>query len=98
MPARRNPSLEDWRQFYEPDLAAIVAERYRSDFTRFGYEPTIDAKILRAAKKAPGIKSLGERIDLYTGHGAASMKPMMKLNLRRLTAVKVGEFKGCPPA
>jgi 3D (Asp-Asp-Asp) domain-containing protein len=40
----------------------------------------------------------GERIDLYTGSGAASMKPVQKLNLARLTAVKVGEFKGCPPA
>ena len=39
----------------------------------------------------------GQRIDLYTGHGAASMKPMQKLNLATLTAVKVGEFKGCPP-
>ncbi|RAK63085.1 3D domain-containing protein [Phenylobacterium kunshanense] len=40
----------------------------------------------------------GQRIDLYTGHGAASMKPMQKLNLATLTAVKVGQFKGCPPA
>ncbi len=40
----------------------------------------------------------GQRIDLYTGHGAASMKPMQKLNLSTLTAVKVGQFKGCPPA
>ena len=39
----------------------------------------------------------GQRIDLYTGRGAASMKPMQQLNLARLTAVKVGEFKGCPP-
>jgi 3D (Asp-Asp-Asp) domain-containing protein len=39
----------------------------------------------------------GQRIDLYTGHGAASMKPMQKLNLATLTAVKVGQFKGCPP-
>ena len=39
----------------------------------------------------------GQRIDLYTGHGSASMKPMQKLNLATLTAVKVGEFKGCPP-
>jgi 3D (Asp-Asp-Asp) domain-containing protein len=39
----------------------------------------------------------GERIDLYTGHGGASMKPMMPLNLSKLSAVKVGEFKGCPP-
>lgn len=40
----------------------------------------------------------GQRIDLYTGNGAASMKPMQKLNLATLTAVKVGNFKGCPPA
>ena len=39
----------------------------------------------------------GERIDLYTGKGASSMKPIMPLNLAKLTAVKVGEFKGCPP-
>ncbi len=39
----------------------------------------------------------GKRIDLYTGHGAASMKPMQKLNLGTLTAVKVGNFTGCPP-
>ncbi|WP_293908256.1 3D domain-containing protein [Phenylobacterium sp.] len=42
-----------------------------------------------------GIK--GQRIDLYTGHGAASMKPMQALNLGKLTAVKVGKFEGCPP-
>jgi 3D (Asp-Asp-Asp) domain-containing protein len=39
----------------------------------------------------------GQRIDLYTGTGAGSMKPMQSLNLARLTAVKVGQFKGCPP-
>ena len=39
----------------------------------------------------------GPRIDLYTGHGAASMKPMQTLNLTKLTAVKVGNFQGCPP-
>jgi 3D (Asp-Asp-Asp) domain-containing protein len=42
-----------------------------------------------------GIK--GERIDLYTGKGGASMRPMMPLNLSKLSAVKVGQFKGCPP-
>ena len=40
----------------------------------------------------------GERIDLYTGHSASTMKAMQPLNLKKLTAVKVGEFKGCPPA
>lgn len=39
----------------------------------------------------------GQRIDLYTGNGANSMKPVQKLNLAKLTAVKVGTFKGCPP-
>ena len=39
----------------------------------------------------------GQRVDLYTGHNAASMKPVQKLSLATLTAVKVGEFKGCPP-
>ena len=40
----------------------------------------------------------GKRVDLYTGHGAASMKPMQKLSLATLTAVQVGQFKGCPPS
>lgn len=39
----------------------------------------------------------GERIDLFTGRGAASMNPMRGLNLSKLSAMKVGEFKGCPP-
>jgi|SRR5437879_10937293 len=39
----------------------------------------------------------GPRIDLFTGSGARSMGPASALNLSRLTAVKVGEFKGCPP-
>ena len=40
----------------------------------------------------------GQKIDLFTGNGRASMNPVMKLNLSSLSAVKVGEFKGCPPA
>jgi 3D (Asp-Asp-Asp) domain-containing protein len=40
----------------------------------------------------------GQRIDLYTGDGARSMGPARALNLASLTAVKVGEFKGCPPS
>jgi 3D (Asp-Asp-Asp) domain-containing protein len=40
----------------------------------------------------------GQRIDLYTGSGARSMKPVKSLSLAKLTAIKVGEFKGCPPA
>lgn len=39
----------------------------------------------------------GKRIDLFTGSGARSMAPARALNLSSLTAVKVGEFKGCPP-
>src|SRR6185312_9954 len=39
----------------------------------------------------------GQRIDLFTGSGAGSMRPARGLNLASLTAVKVGEFKGCPP-
>ncbi len=39
----------------------------------------------------------GKRVDLYTGHSPASMKPIQKLNLATLTAVKVGNFTGCPP-
>jgi len=39
----------------------------------------------------------GKRIDLYTGVGARSMTPARALNLASLTAVKVGDFKGCPP-
>jgi 3D (Asp-Asp-Asp) domain-containing protein len=40
----------------------------------------------------------GQRVDLYTGRNAASMKPLQDLNLARLTAIKVGSFAGCPPA
>jgi 3D (Asp-Asp-Asp) domain-containing protein len=40
----------------------------------------------------------GNRIDLFTGSGSASMKPIMKLNLTQLTVSRVGQFKGCPPA
>lgn len=39
----------------------------------------------------------GRRIDLYTGANARSMAATKGLNLASLTAVKVGEFKGCPP-
>ena len=38
------------------------------------------------------------RIDLFTGHGAASMAPLMPLNLATLTVVKAGVFQGCPPS
>lgn len=39
----------------------------------------------------------GQRIDLYTGKGARSTNGAQDLNLSKLTAIKVGEFKGCPP-
>ena len=39
----------------------------------------------------------GQRIDLYTGQGARSAAKAQDLNLARLTAIKVGDFKGCPP-
>jgi 3D (Asp-Asp-Asp) domain-containing protein len=39
----------------------------------------------------------GDRIDLFTGHGATSMQPLQGLNLKQLTVSKVGEFSGCPP-
>jgi 3D (Asp-Asp-Asp) domain-containing protein len=39
----------------------------------------------------------GDRIDLFTGDGAQSMRPLEALNLKLLTVSKVGEFSGCPP-
>ena len=42
-----------------------------------------------------GIK--GDRIDLFTGHNARSMRALQSLNLKTLTVSKVGEFTGCPP-
>jgi 3D (Asp-Asp-Asp) domain-containing protein len=39
----------------------------------------------------------GERIDLFTGSGPDSMRPLEALNLKTLTVAKVGEFNGCPP-
>jgi len=39
----------------------------------------------------------GDRIDLFTGHNAASMRPAMGLNMKTLTVSKVGQFSGCPP-
>ena len=39
----------------------------------------------------------GSRIDLYTGSGSRSAAKAQDLNLARLTAIKVGDFKGCPP-
>jgi 3D (Asp-Asp-Asp) domain-containing protein len=48
-----------------------------------------------ASDTGGGIK--GTKIDLFTGHGKGSMKPVMPLNLKRLTVSKAGTFKGCPP-
>ena len=39
----------------------------------------------------------GERIDLFTGPGAASMKPLLALNTHALTVTPVKRFTGCPP-
>jgi 3D (Asp-Asp-Asp) domain-containing protein len=39
----------------------------------------------------------GQRLDLFSGEGRSSMKPLMDLNLATLSVTKVGEFKGCPP-
>ena len=39
----------------------------------------------------------GKRSDLFTGAGAGSMKPAKSLSLANITAIKVGEFRGCPP-
>ncbi len=39
----------------------------------------------------------GKRIDLYTGSNAGSMGAVRGLNLSSLTAIKVGDFQGCPP-
>jgi 3D (Asp-Asp-Asp) domain-containing protein len=38
----------------------------------------------------------GQRIDLFTGVGAASMKVLQTLNMTTISAVKVGMFQGCP--
>ncbi|NGM48296.1 hypothetical protein G5B46_01620 [Caulobacter sp. 602-2] len=39
----------------------------------------------------------GNKIDMFSGQGAKSMKPLAGLNLAHLSVTKVGEFKGCPP-
>lgn len=39
----------------------------------------------------------GRHIDLFTGHNAASMRPLSRLNMKTLSVSKVGEFSGCPP-
>jgi 3D (Asp-Asp-Asp) domain-containing protein len=40
----------------------------------------------------------GQRIDLFTGVGAASMRALQALNMTTISAVKVGVFEGCPSA
>jgi 3D (Asp-Asp-Asp) domain-containing protein len=40
----------------------------------------------------------GQRVDLYTGNGRGSMRPVMRLNQRTLTIADAGRFEGCPPA
>jgi hypothetical protein len=64
-PERENRSVEDWRGFYDADLAAIVADVYAADFARFGYATKLDGRSLRAARRKGGIASLESRIDLY---------------------------------
>jgi 3D (Asp-Asp-Asp) domain-containing protein len=39
----------------------------------------------------------GQRIDLFTGANASSMTSLRGLNLQKLSAIKVGDFQGCPP-
>ena len=39
----------------------------------------------------------GQRIDLFTGSSASTMGPLRGLNLASLSAIKVGDFQGCPP-
>ena len=39
----------------------------------------------------------GNKLDLFSGSGASSMKPLLGLNLSTISVTKVGEFKGCPP-
>jgi 3D (Asp-Asp-Asp) domain-containing protein len=48
-----------------------------------------------ASDKGSAIK--GERIDLFTGAGANSMRNLKDVNLASLSVVKAGDFKGCPP-
>jgi len=40
----------------------------------------------------------GAKIDLYTGHGRGTMKPLMKINTRTVKVFRAGSFTGCPRA
>ncbi len=62
---RLNPTLEDWRGFYDKELAAIVAEIYAVDFMRFGYDTALDGRSLSAARRKGGPPAIEARIDLY---------------------------------
>ena len=64
-PERQNPTLEDWRGFYDKELAAIVAEVYAVDFMRFGYETALDGRALSTARRKGGMPAIEARIDLY---------------------------------
>lgn len=39
----------------------------------------------------------GNKLDLFTGIGRASMAPLRSLNLATLSVTRVGKFDGCPP-
>ncbi|MFN4288667.1 MAG: 3D domain-containing protein [Brevundimonas sp.] len=39
----------------------------------------------------------GNKIDLYTGHGRASMQPVSHLNIATLSVTEMGRFEDCPP-
>jgi len=39
----------------------------------------------------------GNRIDLYTGNGSGSMRPIKQLSLAKVRVMKVSSFRGCPP-
>jgi hypothetical protein len=65
VPERQNPTLEDWRGFYDKELAAIVAEVYAVDFMRFGYETALDSRALSTARRKGGTPAIEARIDLY---------------------------------
>lgn len=64
-PDRQNPTLEDWRGFYDKELAAIVAEVYAVDFMRFGYDTALNGRSLSAARRKGGVPAIEARIDLY---------------------------------
>ena len=42
-----------------------------------------------------GIK--GDRIDLFTGRGSASMRALASVDSHAVSVTKVGTFEGCPP-